>query len=101
MDAKSGLFRHDHPDTSRDAARAVRRYGTNLRTLVHSWLVGRGESGATDEEMQSLLAIPPNTQRPRRRELQTKGLVVDSGNRRLTRSGRKAIVWVAKIRVEH
>ena len=96
MDANWGLFRSDHPDTSKNAAHAVRSVTPKLRTLVHTWLIERGEAGATDEEIQEGLAISPNTQRPRRVELQRSGAVTDSGKRRPTRSGRKAIVWVAK-----
>ena len=40
-----------------------------------------------------------NTVRPRRIELQEKGLVVDSGRRRPTPSARQAIVWVVPERV--
>jgi hypothetical protein len=39
--------------------------------------------------------MDPNTERPRRRELQLNGLVRDSGERRLNRSGRRAVVWEA------
>lgn len=54
----------------------------------------RQTSGATDEEIQELAGIDPNSQRPRRVELVQRSLVRDSQRRRLTRSGRKAKVWV-------
>lgn len=60
-----------------------------LNALVHN------ASGMTDEELQALLDMPGNSERPRRRELERKGLVRDSGRRRQVRSGRQAIVWVA------
>lgn len=50
--------------------------------------------GTTDEEMQWGLEMPANTQRPRRRELQLWGRIIDSGNTRATKSGRQAVVWV-------
>lgn len=52
-------------------------------------------SGMTDEELQALLEMPGNSERPRRRELERKGLIRDSGRRRAVRSGRQAIVWIA------
>ena len=53
----------------------------------------RGAHGATDEEIQRILNLDPSTERPRRRELQLTGFVVDSGQRRRTASGRLAIIW--------
>ena len=50
---------------------------------------------ATDEEVQTVLSMNPSTERPRRKELQDAGLVVDSGIRRCTASGRNAVVWAA------
>lgn len=85
-----------HSETSQAAAESIKgkigplharilRYLTNLRLVV--------DIGATDEEMQRALSMPPNTQRPRRRELQLMGRIVDSGIRRPTSSGRDAVVW--------
>jgi len=54
----------------------------------------RGAHGATDEELHRILNLDPSTERPRRRELQLAGLVVDSGRQRKTASGRKATVWI-------
>ncbi len=53
------------------------------------------EAGATDEELMDGTNIAPNTLRPRRRELQIMGRVKDSGMTRPTKSGRKAVVWIA------
>jgi len=79
-------------DTSEAAARAVRDPNT-LRAQVLALLVKRGERGATDEEIQAILAMPANTERPRRRELVLRRSVIDSGQRRRTMSGRMAVVW--------
>ena len=51
-----------------------------------------GAFGATDEEMQLALGMNPNTQRPRRRELEDAGLIVRDGTRK-TKSRRNADVW--------
>jgi hypothetical protein len=54
------------------------------------------DTGATDEQMQEALDMNPSTQRPRRIELVSMGLVEDSGETRTTRSGSTATVWKAK-----
>jgi hypothetical protein len=55
----------------------------------------RSSGGATDEEGLFASGFNVNTYRPRRVELVGLGLVRDSGERRLTQSRRRAIVWVA------
>ncbi len=89
-----------HSATSREAAElAVPLSGKyRLKVLLH--LQSRGEEGSTDEEMQLALEMNPSTQRPRRGELVTKGLVRDSGVRRKTRTGRAAVVWVVTTKEE-
>ena len=62
-----------------------------LHRVVLEYLAAR-PGGATDEEMQRGIPMPPSTQRPRRIELVRRGLVVECGTRR-TASGRKASVW--------
>jgi len=79
-----------HSPTSREAAMKVVTPGT-LRADVLKLITESG--GATDEEIQDRLRMNPNTQRPRRRELQQAGLVRDSGDKRTTRAGRYAVVW--------
>jgi hypothetical protein len=86
---------HSGGETSRAAAAAIRPDAGRLRQLVLQAIVERGTIGATDEEIQNALGLPGNTQRPRRRELEQVGLIRDSGQRRPTSSGRRAIVWVA------
>jgi hypothetical protein len=84
-----------HSATSRAAATAIRSGADTLRMTVYRWLLARGGTGATDEEMQDGIPMVPSTQRPRRVELQKAGLVVDSGDTRRTRSNRRAVVWLA------
>lgn len=82
-----------HSRTSMAAADALSRDRLNtLQRQVVAFLHQCGEHGATDEEMQRGIPMGPNTQRPRRRELAKRGLVVEAGERP-TRSGKKATVW--------
>lgn len=53
-----------------------------------------GQRGGTDEEIADGLALNANAERPRRLELEEGGWVRDSGQKRSTRSGNDAIVWV-------
>jgi hypothetical protein len=88
------------PETSRDAAASVSsekiRGG---RLLIYRTLVDFGPM--IDDEIYGFSAVraelSPSGARTRRSELVSRGLVVDSGARKTTRSGRQAIVWaVAK-----
>jgi len=80
-----------HSPTSQAAASAIRPRINALHNEVIKYL--RGCDGATDEEMQAAIPMPANTQRPRRRELELMGVVVDSGRVRLTASRRLAVIW--------
>lgn len=84
-----------HSATSVDAAEAIEPSADSLRGAVLEALRKAGADGMTDEEMQTALNMNPSTQRPRRIELMRLGLVRDGGATRPTRSGRKAVVWVA------
>ena len=79
--------------TSVAAAKAIEPVSGQLRRDVYEFIQGRGDEGATDEEIQGSLGMDANTERPRRRELQLAGYIQDSGRTRQTRSGRKAVVW--------
>ena len=52
-------------------------------------------SGCTDDELEGVTGLRHQSVSARRRELVLAGLVVDSGERRLTSSGRMATVWKA------
>ena len=91
-----------HSETSREAAEAAKPTASTYRRQVLDYLRIRvipcGADrlpGATDEEMQDDLQLNPSTQRPRRVELVSAGLVRDSGRKRKTKSGRWAVVWEA------
>lgn len=81
-----------HSPTSMAAAEQIKPCVGPLHAKILGYLCC--VPGATDEEIQLGLNMPANTQRPRRRELQQAGQVKDSGEVRLTRARRKAVVWV-------
>jgi len=82
-------------ETSKQAANLIEPNAAALLGKVLAFLRKRGNYGATDEEMQDEMPIQPSTQRPRRVDLVNRGLVIDSGLTRKTKSGRNAVVWVA------
>jgi hypothetical protein len=82
-------------DTSAEAAEIILPKTGTLRRHVYDMILNWGSFGATDFELQARLCLTGNTERPRRKELQDRGLIHDSGRRRPTPSGRDSIVWVA------
>lgn len=81
-------------DTSEAAAEYIDEHCGRLQRMVLDYITAQGPAGATDEEIQRGLELRQNTARPRRRELELKGFVIDSGRRRMLASGRVGIVWV-------
>ena len=82
-----------HSETSREAARSIKDCVHTLRAQVLAF-IQMHSLGVSDDEIQSGLEISGSTERPRRVELQKLGLVVDSGRRRATASGRMAVIWI-------
>jgi hypothetical protein len=86
---------YSNNSTSRDAARMALRDSTITRRAVYNCLSDAAE-GMTDRQMQDLLGLDGNTQRPRRLELIMMGLVRDSGRKMLPDTGKRrtpVIVW--------
>ena len=73
------------------AARVLPHTGTARRRVLD--FIRSQRHGATDDEVVAALKMNPNTERPRRKELVEMGWVKDSGLRRETAGGSKAIVW--------
>lgn len=84
----------DHSPTSVAAADAIAPVAATLRRMVYEAIAAAGADGLTDEEGAEKVGIGGNTYRPRRRELEQAGRIRDSGRTRMTRSNRKAVVWV-------
>ena len=83
-------------ETSRAAAVSIAPRLNELQGVVMSYIAGRGQRGATDEEITRDLEMNPSTARPRRIELVEMGKIHSSGRTRPTVSGRSATVWVAR-----
>lgn len=86
-------------DTTLSARDQIKSKRLTLRDKVLNYITQAGDRGATDEELQQVLFMAGNTERPRRDELLSMGLIRDSGRRRKTSSNRDAIVWVVRSQV--
>lgn len=91
--AQPGLARADGPDTMKQAARDIGHVSGELRARALAHIEAAG--GATCDEVEVGTGMSHQTASARIRELRQLGSVRDSGQRRPTRSGRKAIVWEA------
>lgn len=88
-----GLPPANQTETSVAAAQAAIPFFRNLREQV-LWLIqDAGGHGRTNEELSTLTGRPIQSICPRVRELYLKGLIHNSGQTRLTQSGRAAVVW--------
>jgi predicted HTH transcriptional regulator len=76
--------------TSEDAADAIAPQAESLRNKCYRMLQAKP---MTADECAEMLGESPFTIRPRITELAKQNKIVDSGERRVNRSMRKAIVW--------
>ena len=81
---------HRDTDTSFDAARSMDGIAGRLRQEAFKFLTQSG--GATADEVAAHVGVSVLAMRPRITELKQQGVIVDSGLRRLNRSGRRAAV---------
>jgi hypothetical protein len=65
-----------------------------LQRKVLRYVADQGLKGATSDEIEVGLSIGHKTVSPRVRELFKKSYLRDSGQQRMTRMGRRAIVWI-------
>jgi len=82
-------------DTSKEAAEAIADVTGALRRRVYEHIISRGSEGTTDDAAEETLEMKHTTYTARRGELVKQGLVANSGKKGLTRSGRRAVLWVA------
>ena len=82
---------HNGTDTSQDAAKAATPAMTARRQAVRDTLASWGPM--TQEEIATFLAWPIQSVNPRVNELSRMNLIRDTGERRPTRSGKRAAVW--------
>lgn len=85
-------------DTSIAAAESMKPHVGSMRERVMERVRRAGVSGLTCDEAEVSLGLSHQTCSARFRELSKAGVVKDSGTRRPTRSGRKAVVYLSVAR---
>lgn len=93
-DLYGGTPPHVGSDTSYAAAEGIRDSAEALRRKIFDEIKRRGYLGLTCDEAEVLFTMRHQTASARIRELVLKNLAFDSERRRVTRSGRFAIVWI-------
>lgn len=86
---------HNGTDTSRAAAASMVQHAPAIRARILDFITSRGVNGASCDEIEQELGISHQCSSARLTELRKNVDVIDMGERRVTRSGRKAIVWVS------
>lgn len=86
---------HNGTATSREAAESIVPHVNGQQQQILAELRQLGQHGATREELQIATGLDGNALRPRCLELRAKGLIVESSETRLTKSGRRAFVLKA------
>lgn len=81
-------------DTSKEAAESMQEFSGPLRQRVYDTLVRLGRLGATDDELEEIMGLRHQTLSARRRELELMGLITKTTQRRRTRSGRTAAIYL-------
>lgn len=79
-------------DTSQSAGESIEPSACVLRERVYLCIA---DGGATCDEVEQRTGLRHQTASARVRELALSGRIRDTGQRRKTRSGRNAAVWVA------
>lgn len=85
---------YKEPTTSRDAAKAMRGRGNDLRGKALT-AIKNAKAGMTADEVAAALGETVLAIRPRISELNASGAIYSSGVRRTNASGLKAKVWRA------
>jgi hypothetical protein len=84
-----------HSSTSREAAESMRDVAGGYEAKVLDFIRSRDHYGATADECLVQLGLTHQNGSARVSTLAQKGLIIRSYRKRITRSGRKAFVYVA------
>jgi predicted transcriptional regulator len=95
QEAATAAVSRRHPETSHHAAASLTNVGAIARKVFDEIALVFEESGTglTSDQVEQILGGRHQTISARVNELRERGWITDSGLRRPTRSGRKAIVW--------
>jgi hypothetical protein len=87
--------RHDHPDTSHQAADKVQPITGRWRLAIFEFAAMAPDYGVTDDEIFTRWPDEPqSTLRPRRIELVDAGWLLETDRKRANKRGNQCKVWV-------
>ena len=86
---------NEYCDTSVHSRDLLDRKKNNYRQKIYDFIRSMTQKGATCDEIQVMLKLRHETASGFIRFLTQDGFLIDSGDRRKTRTGRSAIVWMA------
>jgi len=89
--------RNSDPVTSHEAAEAITPSLNKIEQGIYECLCSFLPGGATADEIVEASGIQYRTVTPRLKPMCKKGFVVDSGEHRRGDSGRRRIVWTARM----
>lgn len=81
-------------ETSQAAAESMREHAGKQEQSVLAAIVERGPVGATTDELETQLGLSHQSASARVSTLKKQGAIVENGQRRKTRSGRNAAVYI-------
>jgi hypothetical protein len=81
-------------NTSKTAKKSVRKSLPKIREDICKFINRTKRRGMTCDEVEAVYGYTHQTASARINELRNLGQLIDSGERRLTRSGRPATVWI-------
>ncbi len=95
----SSLYRGEPPaeavETSVEAAKSIKAHATKLAARVLAYITAQGRNGSTSDQAEVALEMSHQTCSARFRELALVGRIYANGDKRFTRSMRRALVWRA------
>lgn len=97
MPCQTSLPHASGSPTSEEAARQAENIAPRQIDRIMAYFASRGPLGATAGEVEEATGVNGNSVRPRLVHLKAAGRLIDSGQTRLTKSGRKAAVLVLAI----
>ena len=86
-----------YSSTSREAAESMRNVAGGYEAKVLDYIRQTDRNGATADEVLHALGLTHQNGSARVSTLAKKGLIIKTARKRLTRSGRRAYVYVAAI----
>lgn len=85
-----------HSETSKEAAKSIEPSAGTWEGIVLDHIRSQGKHGATADECLHELGLTHQNGSARVSTLAKKGLIIRTNTKRLTRSGRRAFVYVSK-----